>query len=341
MTQPNPSALEALQEDADLTRFNTFGVEARARYLLECHSVEQLRAGVEFARDNRLGLLVLGEGSNVLFVNDYPGLVLVNRLKGIVLEGESTFRVAAGESWHALVEWSLSKGLYGLENLALIPGTVGAAPIQNIGAYGVEVERFIQRVVVFDTELAQEVIFDKADCGFAYRDSVFKRARRGRYLVIEVEFELLTRASPVLSYAPLAERFGAAAATPRQVFDAVCEIRRSKLPDPRLVGNAGSFFKNPIVSASKVESLRGQGSDVPAYATDEEGLFKVPAAWLLEAAGWKGKVRGRAAVYDAHSLVLVNLGDASGEEIYLLAQEMASSVLQRFGIALQTEVLLV
>ncbi len=338
-TKPtNHADIEGLVEDASLQFFNTFGVEARAKYLIQITEIEEFRQAVEFARDNFLECLVIGEGSNLLFVHDYPGLVIVMKLQGIAREG-SLLRVAAGENWHQLVEWTLSHGLYGLENLALIPGTVGAAPIQNIGAYGCEVERFVERVIVYDTQIAKEVTFNHDDCDFSYRDSVFKRAPRGRYVILEVELRLNSEEQLLLDYEPLKAVVSKLdRVTARDVFDAVCRIRRKKLPDPKLFGNAGSFFKNPIVSAQKLEALKAQGFDVPSYATDDAELFKLPAAWLLEAAGWKGRVRGQAAVHESHALVLINLGKASGEDVLLLAQEMSNSVLQRFGIALQPEV---
>tara|TARA_B110000977_G_scaffold12881_1_gene16341 strand:+ start:3314 stop:4333 length:1020 start_codon:yes stop_codon:yes gene_type:complete len=334
--------LSKLLENAPLEGHTTFGVQQRARYLIEVNDLPELYEAVEFARDNHLELLVLGGGSNVLFVRDFPGLIVIIKLAGIVHEGANKLCVAAGENWHDLVEWTLVNHLYGLENLALIPGTVGAAPIQNIGAYGVEVERFVTRVRAFDTHLAEAVDFERSDCDFAYRDSLFKRAPRGRYIVLEVEFELSAVDSPVLTYAPLAERFAAdGAVTAEKVFDAVCEIRRSKLPDPKLIGNAGSFFKNPVVSAGKLDQIRAQNFDVPAFPIDEGDFYKLSAAWLLDAAGWKGRTRGVAGVYENHALVLVNLGGATGEDLFLLAQEMSSSILQRFGIALQPEVLIV
>lgn len=329
--------LEGLVEHASLKAFTSFGVEASAQYLIQVYELAQLRQAIEFARDNRLPCLVLGEGSNVLFVNDFPGIVLVMRLQGIVREGE-LLRVAAGENWHRLVEWSLSQELFGLENLALIPGTAGGAPIQNIGAYGVELMRFVERVRVYDTQRAEERCFSAEECDFGYRDSVFKRAPQGRFVVLELELRLSDKDCPELGYGPLAAMFEGKPATARQVFDAVCALRTSKLPDPRLLGNAGSFFKNPIVSLAKVQSLRERWPELPSYPTEDAELLKVPAAWLLETAGWKGAVRGQAAVHEAHALVLVNLGAATGEELFLLAQEMSSSVLQRFGIALQPEV---
>lgn len=331
-----------LLENAPLERHTTFGVQQRSRYLIEVNDLPELYEAVEFARDNHLELLVLGGGSNVLFVRDFPGLIVIIKLAGIVREGANKLSVAAGENWHDLVEWTLANHLYGFENLALIPGTVGAAPIQNIGAYGVEVEQFVTRVRAFDTHLAEAIDFERSDCDFAYRNSLFKRAPRGRYIVLEVEFELSVVDTPVLTYAPLAERFAAdASVTAAKVFDAVCEIRSSKLPDPKIIGNAGSFFKNPIVSASKLDQIRAQNFDVPAFPIDEGDFYKLSAAWLLDAAGWKGRTRGVAGVYENHALVLVNLGGATGEDLFLLAQEMSSSILQRFGLALQPEVLIV
>ena len=336
------SPLDAMREDAELQCYTTFGVPGTARYLLEFHDSATLKAGVEFARDERLPLLILGQGSNVLLIHGFPGLVLVNRLLGKTLMGNGQLRVAGGEDWHGLVQWSSEQGLYGLENLALIPGAVGAAPVQNIGAYGVEISSFITRLTAYDTQLAEEVVFEKADCDFAYRDSAFKRAPAGRFIITEVELQLAEVFEPNLSYAALAAEFAAAPAPDSgQLIEAICAIRRSKLPDPRLLGNAGSFFKNPLVSMDKIDRMQEQGYEPPYFTTEDSDFYRVPAAWLLESAGWKGRTRGNAAVYENHALVLVNLGSASGEEIFLLAQEMSSSVLQKFGIALQPEVRLI
>ena len=338
----NDARLSTLLENAPLDAYTTFGVTQYARFLIEVSDLPELYEAVEFARDNHLELMVLGGGSNVLFVRDFPGLVIIIKLTGIVRESATRLRIGAGEDWHSLVDWTLANNLFGLENLALIPGTVGAAPIQNIGAYGVEIERFVRRVHVFDTHLAKALDFTRDACDFAYRDSLFKRAPRGRYIVLEVELELSESDAPVLTYPALAERFGAdGKITAEQVYHAVCEIRRSKLPDPKVVGNAGSFFKNPVVSKEKFLKISEHYDTVPGFPLENGEFYKLSAAWLLDTAGWKGRRRGLAGVYEHHALVLVNHGGATGEDIFLLAQEMSSSVLQRFGIALQPEVLIV
>lgn len=338
----NDARLSTLLENAPLDAYTTFGVTQYARFLIEVSDLPELYEAVEFARDNHLELMVLGGGSNVLFVRDFPGLVIIIKLTGIVRESATRLRIGAGEDWHSLVDWTLANNLFGLENLALIPGTVGAAPIQNIGAYGVEIERFVRRVHVFDTHLAKALDFTRDACDFAYRDSLFKRAPRGRYIVLEVELELSESDAPVLTYPALAERFGADdKVTAEQVYHAVCEIRRSKLPDPKVVGNAGSFFKNPVVSKEKFLKISEHYDTVPGFPLENGEFYKLSAAWLLDTAGWKGRRRGLAGVYEHHALVLVNHGGATGEDVFLLAQEMSSSVLQRFGIALQPEVLIV
>ena len=334
--------LSNLIENAPLEAYTTFGVKQYSHFLVEVTDLPALYEAVEFARDNHLELMVLGSGSNVLFVRDFPGLIIIVKLTGIVQESPTRLRIGAGEDWHALVKWTLANNLFGLENLALIPGTVGAAPIQNIGAYGVEIERFVKRVHVFDTHLAKNLEFEREACDFAYRDSLFKRAPRGRYIVLEVELDLSDSDAPVLTYPALAERFDAdEKVTAEQVYHAVCEIRRSKLPDPNVVGNAGSFFKNPVISAEKFRKISEKYDGVPAFPLENGDFYKVSAAWLLDTAGWKGRKKGLAGVFDHHALVLVNHGGATGEEIFLLAQEMSSSVLHKFGIALQPEVLIV
>ena len=338
----NDARLSTLLEHAPLDAYTTFGVTQYARFLIEVSDLPELYEAVEFARDNHLELMVLGGGSNVLFVRDFPGLVIIIKLTGIVRESGTRLRIGAGEDWHNLVDWTLANKLFGLENLALIPGTVGAAPIQNIGAYGVEIERFVTRVHVFDTHLAKALDFTRDACDFAYRDSLFKRAPRGRYIVLEVELELSDSDAPVLTYPALAERFGSDEnITAEQVYHAVCDIRRSKLPDPKVIGNAGSFFKNPVVSKEKFFKISERFDAVPGFPLENGEFYKLSAAWLLDTAGWKGRRRGLAGVFEHHALVLVNHGGATGEDVFLLAQEMSSSVLQRFGIALQPEVLIV
>jgi UDP-N-acetylmuramate dehydrogenase len=267
--------LSNLIENAPLEAYTTFGVKQYSHFLIEVTDLPALYEAVEFARDNHLELMVLGSGSNVLFVRDFPGLIIIVKLTGIVQESPTRLRIGAGEDWHALVKWTLANNLFGLENLALIPGTVGAAPIQNIGAYGVEIERFVKRVHVFDTHLAKNLEFEREACDFAYRDSLFKRAPRGRYIVLEVELDLSDSDAPVLTYPALAERFDAdEKVTAEQVYHAVCEIRRSKLPDPKVVGNAGSFFKNPVISAEKFRKISEKHDGVPAFPLENGDFYR-------------------------------------------------------------------
>lgn len=328
-----------LREQVDLAPYNSFGVSQSCAYFAEITGLADLHEAREFAAAKRLPILVLGQGSNTLFIKDYPGLVLFINSRGRErLPGAGMLRVAAGEDWHELVKFCLQNGLYGIENLALIPGTVGAAPIQNIGAYGVELEQFFVELEVFDLRTGQTRHMSKAECEFGYRDSIFKQDAERRLVVLSVTLQLSLQPAPELGYAGLAEALAGQEATPQRVFDAVCAIRRSKLPDPAQIGNAGSFFKNPLISRSKLMILRETYPDLPAWDGADPDLVKLPAAWLLEQKGWKGKQRGGAAVHEDHALVLVNRNKATGEDILLLAQDMSSSVLQSFGIALQTEV---
>lgn len=331
-----------IQQDIDLTPYNSFGVSQRAAYFAEIQQLSDLHQAREFAASSHLPLLVLGEGSNTLFINDYRGLILFMNCKGReLLPGAGMLRAGAGENWHELVMFCLKNKLYGLENLALIPGTVGAAPIQNIGAYGVELEQFFVELEAFDLKTGEIRHLSKADCQFAYRDSIFKQDPMQKLVVLSVSLQLAETPAPALAYVGLKEALEGQEITPQSLFDAVCRIRRSKLPDPKVLGNAGSFFKNPIVSRSKYETLRKAHPDIPSWNTDDPDLVKLPAAWLLEQKGWKGRQRGGAAVHEDHALVLVNQDNATGEEVLLLAQDMSSSVLQEFGINLQTEIRIV
>lgn len=328
-----------IQEQVDLRPYNTFGVSQKAAYFADIQDPADLQQAREFAATKRLSVLVLGQGSNTLFINDFPGLVLYMNNRGReILPGAGMLRVAAGENWHELVIFCLQNSLYGIENLALIPGTVGAAPIQNIGAYGVELEQFFVELEAFDLRTGEIKHMSKADCQFGYRDSIFKQDPGQKLVVLSVTLQLALESALELGYAGLTDALAGQEVTPQSVFDAVCAIRSSKLPDPKQIGNAGSFFKNPVISRSKLMSLRESYPQLPAWDTVDADLVKVSAAWLLDQQGWKGKARGGAAVHEDHALVLVNRGNASGEDVVLLAQEMSSSVLQSFGIALQTEV---
>ncbi len=335
---------QLIKENFDLKPLNSFGIAARANCFASVRDMNELHAALDHASQHGLPVQVLGGGSNVLFTSDFPGLVLQMNFRGITLRnnpGEIT--AAAGENWHEFVKYCLQNHLYGIENLALIPGTVGAAPIQNIGAYGVELEQFVAWVEVCDITTGEIRKVAKQECQFSYRDSIFKTGNSPSTLVLSVTLQLLTTPAPNTSYQALQEALdtegpGAASATPQQVFDTVCRVRRSKLPDPAVLGNAGSFFKNPIIPLTKFQFLREIYAAMPCYQTEDPRFVKVPAAWLLDQLGWKGRQRGRAAVHANHALVLVNLGQARGDEIWSLAQEMRSSVVAHFGVTLETEV---
>ena len=338
------SAAFRLQADADLGRRNTFGVPARAPWLLEVDDHAALAQALDLPQLRGLPLLVLGGGSNLLFAGDPPGAVLALHAAAISRLDEEGPRVRvraeAGANWHQLVLWSLDQGLCGLENLALIPGSVGAAPIQNIGAYGVEVGDSVLAVEAWDRQAGAVVRLDRQACAFGYRDSAFKRAPE-RWIVTAVEFELARDASPRLDYAGIGEELAAMgiAGPPsaREVAEAVIRIRRRKLPDPALTGNAGSFFKNPIVPAAQAAALLAAHPRLPVFPGDGDGSRKLSAAWLIDACGWKGAREGDAGVSDAHALVLVNHGQASGVQLLALARRIAASVGERFGVALEPE----
>ena len=328
-----------VRENPSLRNLNTFGLDASAGLLLEIESEEDLLAApaLDPERD-----LVLGGGSNVVLVNDVPGTVFLNRIRGIAIVGEDGDRclveAGAGENWHGLVEWSLARGLSGLENLSLIPGSTGAAPIQNIGAYGVELESVLDAVTCWDWQGGGWRSFDRADCRLAYRDSRFKQ-EPDRYLVTSVRLRLSKSFVPVLSYAGLAEELaqaGIAEPAARDVADAVVRLCRRKLPDRAVEGNAGSFFKNPVVDAAAADALRGAHPALPAWP-QADGCCKLSAAWLIEACGLKGTTVGGAAVSERHALVLVNRGGATGRDVAALAARVQAAVADRFRVELEPE----
>jgi len=330
-----------LLEDAPLAALNTLRVPARARWLAELSSAAALPRLLDSpaARD---GFMVLGEGSNVLFAADFPGLVLRPRFAAVGIVSDdgdaATVRAEAGAGWDALVDWTLARGLAGLENLALIPGLVGAAPIQNIGAYGVEAGETIVAVEAWDRLDGRERRLGREDCAFGYRDSLFKRAPE-RWIVTAVEFRLSRSAPLRLDYAGVREELeamGVAAPGPREVAGAVRRVRRRKLPDPATIGNAGSFFKNPVVTQQRAAQLQAASEGLPAYPAGP-GLAKLSAAWLIERCGWKGHREGDAGIAAQHALVLVNHGRASGAELLALARRVAASVEERFGVRPEPE----
>ncbi len=332
-----------LIEDAPLVARNTFRVPARAALLADVRSAQGLTELFAFPRLKTLPVLVLGEGSNVLFAGDWPGLVLSLAMADLRIVEDSgdaaLVRAEAGVNWNDLVGWTLGHGLCGLENLALIPGTVGAAPIQNIGAYGVEVREFIEAVEAFDRLAGRIERLDNATCAFGYRDSIFKREPE-RWIVTAVELRLPRERPLKLDYAGVREELAAMGVTaPRapHVAEAIARIRTRKLPNPALIGNAGSFFKNPVVSADVAERLKAEHPALPAWPAGSDGDSKLSAAWLIDSCGWRGHREGDAGVSAQHALVLVNHGQASGAQILALARRIAQSVYDRFGVALEAE----
>lgn len=334
------------ERDFDLERLNTFGIAAHAKRFVAIDDVALLRA-ILLAEKESSPHLILGGGSNILLTQDFPGLVMRMQIMGkriVSHDGHATLvEAGAGENWHEFVRWTLDQGLAGLENLSLIPGTVGAAPIQNIGAYGVEMKDTFHSLTAIDVSDGALKIFNRDDCEFAYRDSVFKSKFKDRYAITHVTFRLPTVAKLHLDYGEVRaelERMNISAPGPRDVSDAVCNIRRRKLPDPAVIGNAGSFFKNPIVSQDQLDHIQRNHTTVPNYPASQ-GNVKLAAGWLIEHCGWKGKSLGNAGVHEQHALVLVNRGGASGAELLALACAIQNSVREKFSVELEPEPVIV
>ena len=332
-----------LQYDVSLKALNTFGVEARAAVLARVADIDALQTVLAQNDCVNLPRLILGGGSNILFTRDFDGLVLLPEFRGMAITFEDRnlvrVRAGAGECWDALVRWSLAQGLCGLENLALIPGHVGAAPIQNIGAYGVEFAEVCAAVEIHDAALGTTRLLSREQCGFAYRHSIFKTPEAANWIVTAVEILLTRQAQLRLDYAGLREQLQAkniVAPTASDMADAVTELRLRKLPNPALIGNAGSFFKNPIVPNTIAKQLQLEHPTLPIWATPD-GHSKLSAAWLIERCGFKGFRDGDAGVSSQHALVLVNHGNASGAQIWALAQRIQASVLQQLGVQLLPE----
>ena len=330
------------QEQVSLKPYNTFGIDVKARYFSQARNDLHVRQALSQAQRLALPVLVIGGGSNLLLTRDIDALVLHMASQGrrvlsddgehVVVEAE------AGEPWHPIVQWTLAQGFCGLENLSLIPGTVGAAPMQNVGAYGVEIKDVFVGLTALDRETGELRDFALADCAFGYRDSVFKR-NPGRWLILRVRFALSRTLHAHLDYGPVRQRLaeqGVTEPTAQAISDAICSIRREKLPDPAELGNAGSFFKNPVVSAECVARIRAQYPGVVAYP-QADGQVKLAAGWLIEQAGWKGYREGDAGVHRLQSLVLVNHGQASGAQMHALARRIQADILERFGVELEME----
>lgn len=329
-------------EEHPLRGLNSFHADEKARRLVVFDAAEDLDH--IFAPESGLGkFYVLGGGNNILFTGYFDGALLKPDIRGIhvLAEDDEAVTVEAGAAveWDDLVAWSVERGLWGAENLSLIPGTVGAAPVQNIGAYGAEAKDVIARVHLFDTERREHAVLAAEECRFAYRDSIFKRELRGRAVITSVEFRFRKRPAPDLGYGDLQRETEArGGASLRNIRAAVCAIRRGKLPDTAVLGNAGSFFKNPVVSRAEAERLAARYEGMPVYPAPDPECRKLAAGWLIDRAGMKGYRKGRAGVHDRQALVLVNFGGATGEEIMELAREVQLRVRDAFGVAIEPEV---
>lgn len=333
----------SIQHAFSLRSLNTFGIDAEAQAYLQVTSPEMLDEARNIPELASMRRLVLGGGSNLLLTGDFSGLVLHMCTRGREIVGEDAdavyVKAAAGENWHQFVQWTLRQGLGGLENLSLIPGSVGAAPIQNIGAYGVELKDRFHSLTAFDFDTGQTFALDNAACRFGYRDSVFKHALRDRAVILDVTFALPKQWRPNLQYADVAQELatrGIDAPAAGQISEAIIAIRTRKLPDPAVIGNAGSFFKNPVVSKEQRDALFARFPQLVSYA-QADGSYKLAAGWLIDQSGWKGKSVGAAGVYEKQALVLVNHGGATGAEIAHLARAIQDDVMSKFGVMLEPE----
>jgi len=331
-----------LQSAVSLKPFNTFGVDVQAQLFAQAHNDDDVRQALAYCAEHKLPLMVVGGGSNLLLTGDVQALVLRMASRGIRIVREdcqeAIVEAEAGEPWHPFVQACLELGLAGLENLSLIPGTVGAAPMQNIGAYGVEIKDVFDSLTVLDRETGELRDFSLEECAFGYRDSVFKH-QTGRWIILRVRFRLSMSPRVNLEYGPVRQRLidkGISEPNPRHVSAAICAIRSEKLPDPAVLGNAGSFFKNPMVPADVAERIRQQYPTLVGYP-QPDGQVKLAAGWLIEQAGWKGYREGDAGVHRLQSLVLVNYGQASGTQLLALARRIQADIAKRFGVELEME----
>lgn len=326
-------------EGVSLLNHNTFALSVRATRVINAKSVDEMINAWKMAERRDEAFLVLGDGSNVLFIEDFIGTVVINGVKGVkITEDDDAWHlhVGAGENWHQLVEHTLTSQMAGLENLALIPGCVGAAPIQNIGAYGVEFHERCEYIDVLNLSNGTIQRMQNVDCKFGYRDSIFKHAYQTGYVIVGVGLRLTKQWKPALSYGDLSKH-DANTVTPRQVFESVCNMRRTKLPDPKIIGNAGSFFKNPIVNSATAKRLLQKYPEMPQYP-QANGDVKLAAAWMIDRCKLKGFRIGDAAVHEHQALVLVNLGCATSKDVLTLARHVCQKVAQEFNICLEPEV---
>ena len=328
-----------IQQNISLKPYNTFGIHANAKRFVSVNSIKDLK---EILASEK-AIFLLGGGSNILLTGDLENLVIHINTKGIIVndfdENEVLVTAEAGENWHELVLWCVSQNYGGLENLALIPGNVGTSPIQNIGAYGVEIKDAFQQLEAIDIETGKTKIFTNADCDFGYRNSVFKNELKGKYIIVNVTFKLTKKNHNInISYGAIKDILtDKENPSIKEIADAVIAIRQSKLPDPKEIGNSGSFFKNPIINTDLFKELSENYPEIPHYVISENEI-KIPAGWLIEQCGYKGKRFGDAGVHEKQALVLVNYNNASGKEIYDLAQKIQKNVMETFKISLEIEV---
>lgn len=337
-----------IQQNISLKKYNTFGIETTAKYFATFSSLNELKEALSFNRqtitNNQSQTLILGGGSNILFTKNYDGLVLKNELKGIELVNEDEafvyIKAAAGENWHQFVLHCINNNWAGVENLSLIPGNVGASPMQNIGAYGAEIKDVFYSLEAFHKTDKTTVVFNLNDCAFGYRESVFKRKYKDQFVIISVTYKLRKNAVFNISYGAIEhelEKMGVEQLSVKAVSDAVINIRSSKLPNPAEIGNAGSFFKNPEIQSRQFEHLKSEYPNIVGY-TLPAGTVKLAAGWLIEQCGWKGSRAGDAGCHAKQALVLVNYGNATGNEIFALSEKIIASVQQKFGVMLEREV---
>lgn len=333
-TDENDHMIDAL--NYSLKEHNTFGIEAKCGRFIEFTSVEEAQQVAEILRKSERPYIIIGGGSNLLLTKDYPGIVVRSDILGIQIDGEQ-MTCGSGEVFDEIVEASLMAGLYGLENLSLIPGDVGASAVQNIGAYGVEAKDYIETVEAVEIATGKVVIIKAQDCGYGYRQSRFKTDWKNKYLITHVTYRLSSVFKPHLEYGNIKQYFLDVEPTAQDLRDTIINIRNAKLPDPKVMGNAGSFFMNPIVARGTYEALAAQYPDMPHYEVNDEQV-KIPAGWMIDQCGWKGKGLGRAGVHDKQALVLVNRGGATGAEIVALCEAIQKDVKVKFGIEIHPEV---
>ena len=333
-----------VQKDVQLKPFNTFGIEATAKYFIEVSSIDQLQGILQSPDYQSTERLILGGGSNMLLTKDFDGLVIKIAIKGfeVVNENDNNIWIKAGAGivWHDLVMQCVNQNYAGMENLSLIPGTVGAAPMQNIGAYGIEIKEVFEELQALEIATGEIKTFDKAMCNFGYRESIFKHEAKGKYIILNVTFKLNKKPTFHIEYGAIKDtlaEMNISEMSIKSISDAVIHIRQSKLPNPAEIGNAGSFFKNPEIPNTQFEALKAQFPTIPAYPVSET-TTKVPAGWLIEQAGWKGQRFGNIGVHAKQALVLVNYGGGKGLEIKELSQKIQASVKEKFGIQLSAEV---